>query len=221
LTRKRRARTVDNILSGGEVKIVLGAIENQREEMAIKAPMFSGFRRGELVHMTEDWIQRGKIRVPIEIPCDCWECKKPLYRKVKKKNSKKTVKVLKKPSGVWMPKTKAGARGIPLNPLSEELFKKFFKEHHAVREILPCTRSVYYTVHDIVYPRIKDQLTHELFPHVLRGVFASRLAETGISPYKLAEIMGWEDIKTAMAYIALFGPQEEAEGLTIESFVNV
>jgi len=218
LTRKRRARTKDNVLDGKEVRIVRAAIETPRERLCIDGILFTGFRRGELVHMTEDWISRGKIHVPSEIPCDCWECRNTLYRTVKRNG--KHIKEVKKPAGVWMPKTEAGARGIPLNVLSRELFDWYFKDHHAIRELVPCTRSVYYTIKTIE-SRIKDQLTHELIPHGLRGVYASRLAEKKTSPYKLMEIMGWDDIKTAMSYVALFGPSEKAEGLTIESFVNV
>lgn len=219
MTRKRRARTKDNVLDGKEVRIVRAAIETDRERLCIDGILFTGFRRGELVHMTEDWVRRGKIQVPSEMPCDCWECKKTLYRTVKRNG--KRVKEVKKPSGVWMPKTEAGARGIPLNVLSRELFDWYFKNHHAVRKLVPCTRSVYYTIHDVLYPRIKNQLTHELIPHGLRGTFASRLAEQKVGSMKLKEIMGWDSVDVANSYVAMYAPSKEAEGLTIESFVDV
>jgi len=219
IQRKKRARVRDNVLSGIEVKILLGALETDRERLCIEGLLFTGLRRGELVHLTRDWIQRGKIQVPSQTACDCWECKKIIYRKVKKKKSKKTVKVLRKPAGLWMPKTNAGARSIPLNELSKKLFDWYFREHHAIRELVPCTKSVYYTIKQIE-SRIKDQLTHELIPHGLRGVYASRLAEQGISTFKLKEIMGWAHSKVADEYIALYGPSEEAEGLTMHAFTN-
>lgn len=266
MVRKRRARTLDNILTGKEVKTSLDALETDREQLSVKGPLYAGFRSSEFIHMTEDWIYGGKIHIPSEIPCDCWECKKVRYQIVKKKrstadvekrlealrqkfsnslspeqfeelkkeldtfsvllaSSKKSVKKIKKPPGVWMPKSKKGARAIPLNELSAKLFDWYFKDHHAVREMLPCTRSHYYTVNQIE-KRIKDQLIHELFPHVLRGVYASRLAASRmpdgsrISPFTLCHIMGWEDIKTAMKYIAIFGSVPQAENLNMKSFIS-
>jgi len=218
--RKRRAKTLDNILTGNEVKALLDAFETDRERLAVEGPLYGGFRSSEFIHLTKDWIYGGKIHIPSEIICECWECKKVIYQKVKKKASKKIIKKIRKPSGVWMPKTEKGARGIPLNELSIKLFNWYFKDHHAIRETLPCTRSHYYTIKQIE-KRIKDQLIHELFPHVLRGVYASRLAaDPTISPFVLCDIMGWTDVKTAMKYIANYRPVPQAKSLNMESFIS-
>jgi integrase len=177
--------------------------------------MYSGLRRGELIHMTKDWIARGKIQVPSRIVCDCWECKGERWSR---KTKKSTEKRLVKPSGFWIPKTENSARGIPLNSLSRELFDRFFKKHEAVREVIPCTRSLYFTLKTIE-DRIKDRLVHELIPHGLRGIYAIRLAEKGIDAFKLQMIMGWDDVKTALWYVATYGPAKVAEDLDESDFV--
>lgn len=48
-------------------------------------------------------------------------------------------------------------------------------------------------------------LTKKVYPHALRSTAAMMFANAGLSAQGLCEIMGWEDLRTAQAYITRSG----------------
>lgn len=51
----------------------------------------------------------------------------------------------------------------------------------------------------------RTDLTKKIYPHALRSTSAMMFANAALSAQGLCEIMGWEDLRTAQAYIARSG----------------
>src|SRR3972149_6297902 len=94
--RKAKPKSLPNAMLADERAILLDNIENDEERMAVIGLFYTGMRVSEFVHMNKSWINwRTKcINVPEEMKCPCLAC---LPR-----------------NGTWQPKTKQGARVIPI-----------------------------------------------------------------------------------------------------------
>lgn len=49
------------------------------------------------------------------------------------------------------------------------------------------------------------KIEHHVFPHALRGTFATILASKGFDIYEVKDVLGWKSIHPAIFYINLAG----------------
>ena len=160
----------EDALEDNEVDMLISAAKGHDRDI-ITMLIFTGMRVSELTHMTKDWIKWQKEI--IQIPGE---------------------------SNEWKPKTKAGARTIPIID----------------KRLIEALRSYFYHYEDIGYSRqtiwnkVKKaaentKITHKVYPHALRATLATKLAHLGISATSLQHIMGWADLKNAEKYIKASG----------------
>lgn len=190
-----KPRTKDNILTDNEVQSVLDACSTHTESFSFRSLVYVGFRVSEFVHMRKDWVnwEENIITIPSRMKCNCNPCERELRNKKKE---------ITKPSGYWQPKTAAGARTIPVVPEYKAHLNWFYKKHSKVMEIYSWRQYVNNLLLDL---EDRTDLHHRLFPHCLRGTFATMLARKGFTPYEIMTILGWERLDEAMYYVKLAG----------------
>jgi integrase len=180
--------SVDNAITADEMEKMMKACVTPKEKLVLSCTMLFGMREGEIVHMREAWIsyQSNKILIPMEQPCSCSYCKEV---------------------GKWKPKTRRGARAIPLwhewGCASVKSYFGLYKDSGIK------SRN---TVQNIV-KRIAERarVQSNVNPHGLRATAGTNFAEMGMSAQGLCEVMGWSDLRTAQHYIRRCGKTAERE----------
>jgi site-specific recombinase XerD len=190
-----KPRTKENILEDREVKSVLDNCATPLESFTFRSLVYAGFRVSEFVHMRKTWVKwtRGVMVIPSRMKCNCKTCERELINK----NGTVTKK-----SGYWQPKTPAGARAIPIVPEYKDHLTWFYQDHKEVMEVYPWRQYVNNLLNDL---EDRSDLNNRLFPHCLRGTFATMLARKGFSPYEIKDVLGWERIEEAMYYVKVAG----------------
>lgn len=180
-----KGKTKENLLSDKEIERLENAAKGLKERLIVKGLLYTGMRVGEFVHMTRDWtdFEQGLIFIPRKQPCSCNEC-------------------LDDRGGMWEPKTEAGIRAVPILPEAEEVFRMFFALYPKVMEQIPSRGSAYYHLQKVAK---RAEIEHKVFPHALRGTFATMLATEGFTPFEIQDVMGWKNVETASDYIRLGG----------------
>lgn len=104
-------------------------------------------------------------------------------------------------------KTPRAARSIPFGqrPIVRDIVKRYF----SLYKRFPLTRQgIHYRVVQLAREAgIKKKVT----PHGLRATAAYQYAEAGLSGQALRQLMGWESLVTAEAYIEASGRAAELE----------
>jgi len=215
------------LLAPEQIKEVANVIRNKQEGLAFYSLIYTGLRISEFIHLNKDWINfdRNLIRIPDKQRCDCMGC---LYirrnlktkldyseteydepdesvsfsssrrRRRKRKGLSERQKIRVK--GYWVPKTVASERTIPVVEEAQEVLYPYFKEYDEILEIYPARQYV-----NNILNRLEKRSKVKLFPHCLRGTFATMLAIKGFNPYEITDTMGWSDINVAIFYIKLSG----------------
>lgn len=200
-------KVLQNIPPMEIVEKIIAVPKSLVDKLLVYVLIYTGLRVGEFVHMRREWIRwdLNKIYIPRERPCSvCRSCRKERY----KKNRKTGEWVLIKPVNTWRAKTDSAVRSVNISPELKAVLKEFFTKHKAVQEVFP--------YRELAWHRLK-QLAKEagvkwrLFPQLLRGIVASKLAGQKVDVYRLKEIMGWKDIGMAAEYVKLFRPSTEEE----------
>ena len=181
---KRRGESAEYSLSQPQVQALLAACQDYEERVTIGCQLFLGLRVSELAHMRADWVtDDGDLKVPSFQTCNCAEC-------------------ARERGGEWRPKTKAGARTLPipkrLRPDLSELFK--VKPYG-----VGISRVGLYYRTKTVLKRAKIKF-HGLsgntaFPHALRSTCAMMLALSGMEAIALCYFMGWKSIAVGDHYL--------------------
>jgi len=144
--------------------------------------------------MNVNWItESGDLKIPTSQVCNCAECSRVRH-------------------GLWKPKTKAGARTLPIP-------KRLRKDLSELLRLKPYGLGVsrvglYYRTKTVLLRakvKIKGQ-SSEAFPHALRATCFNLLIEGGMSPQGLCYFAGWSNIAIASHYISLV----RAKGLALE-----
>jgi len=179
-------KTIENVLTTEEVSLLEQNAVSVREKLIVNGLLYTGMRVGEFIHLNRDWIdfKAHHIRIPGSMPCQCKSCK------------------IGHPTGVWKPKTTQGARVIPIAPEVLSELKEYFRTFKSVMEMIPSRGSAHY---HLKMAAKRAGITHPVFPHALRGTFASLLAQKGFDPFEIKEIMGWKSVEMASSYVRLFG----------------
>ena len=190
-----KSKTRENVLSQDEIDGLLEAVDTRLEDFVVRGLLYTGLRVSELVHVRKDWIDldRWTLTVPESQPCKCRDCKRVL------RNRKGEVI---KPARTWKPKTKSGERTIPLVPEVREILEWFFNEHNAVMDVFPYRQYINYTLDDVVD---SARIGHPVFPHALRGTFATMMAERGFDIWEIKDTLGWKTIAPAEFYVRIAG----------------
>ena len=200
--KNRKPKTKENLLSPEQVDKVLSVISSQREDFVFKGILYTGLRNSEFLHMNKRWINfnRDLLRVPGKQECNCKGCKYA-RRKIRSEANKKIDKRMElRLDGYWVPKTASSERTIPIVDEAKEVFYPFFKKYDSILEVFPFRQYI-----NNILSRLQRKSGVKLFPHCLRGTFATMLAIKGFSPYEIQEALGWADIGVAMHYIKLSG----------------
>ena len=175
-------------LNNDQIRSVVGACTTLEERFLLKAPLFLGLRVGELVHMRSDWVIPPKeVRVPAQQWCDCLGCLKQ-----------------KKNPGRWSPKTKSGARIIPLTaPVRTEVLEYLDSHRNGLQmSRFVATRKIKRV--------LKRAHLEESFAHALRATCATKLASAGLNAAQLCYLMGWANLKTAEKYVRIAEARKDA-----------
>ena len=193
----------DDILMKEEIDDLIKACKNPNEKFIVTTLIYSGMRVGEFTHMKKEWIrwQEGKIVVPQKETCDRYCCQYSKHKKIiRKKKKKERIRI----DGLWNPKTKEGARDIPLvNEEIKEVLRNWFNNHEGVK----MTRIGVYKLLQRVAGRVK--ILKKVYPHSLRATFASIMASKGVSAASIQAIMGWKSFATAQSYVKAMEASKE------------
>ena len=191
----RKPKTRENVLEEEEIEKLLAAVKTKLEEFIVKVLLYTGLRVSELIHLRRDWVdfKHEKISVPERQPCGCETCERVLRNKKGK---------ITKPSGFWQPKTPEGAGTIPMVPEVKPILKWFLNQHEEVMNVFPYRQYINNTLKKVV-KRVK--LGHPVFPHALRGTFATILADKDFDVFEIKDALRWKTIQPAIFYVKLSG----------------
>lgn len=145
---------------------LISACKSEKESLVIKGLLYSGMRAGEFANMKEHWVDWQ--RECIHVPSV---------------------------EGKWKPKTKAGAREIPINFEVKQILYKWFQTHKEIG----MDRVTIYRIVKRVGKRLRP--FKKVYPHSLRATFATMMAANDMQVYDIQAIMGWAKIDTANSYI--------------------
>ena len=192
-----KSKTIENRLSPQEVDRFKKAAKDLCEVFLVYVLLYTGMRVSEVVHMKLSWVNfdRGIITIPESQPCRCQECKAALYNRKGK---------MTKPADTWKPKTSSSARVIPVVPEVEDVLKSFFSKHKVVMDVVPSRGSAYHTLKVVAR---RAGIKHPVFPHALRGTFATMLAVKKFGVFELKDALGWKTIAPAEFYVRLAGEE--------------
>ena len=180
---RKRGESAEYALTEAQVKAVLAACQDIDERVTIGCQLFLGLRVGELAHMRADWItDDGNLKVPGFQSCNCAEC-------------------VRMHGGTWKPKTKAGARTLPIPKRLRRDLAEMFKIKPYGMEVSRV--GLYYRTKVILQRarvRHKGLACNTAFPQALRATCARMLANGGMNPINLGYYTGQNSI-TVMEHL--------------------
>lgn len=195
--RKYGAKTKRNLLTDQEIEDLINACNTAIEKLVIKGLLYTGMRVSEFIHMRRDWIDwdSGFIRIPESQECtDHSECRKE--RTVVDWGTGEKIKI----RNTWRPKVQDASRVIPILPEVKGIFKGYFKKYRKISELIPDRVEAWRIVKTVAD---RAMIKKRIFPHVLRGTFASILAGKDFDALTIQAILGWKSVKTADEYIRI------------------
>ncbi|GAH08425.1 unnamed protein product, partial [marine sediment metagenome] len=166
--RVKRGESAEFTLSQTQVQALLSACNDLDERVTINAQLFLGLRVGEVAHLRADWVtQEGNLKIPSQQVCRCAEC-------------------ARERGGTWHPKTKAGARTVPIPQRMKKDLSELFKAKPYGMEVSRIglwgrTKRILKRAR-ITFKGLSDNTA---FPHALRSTCATMLAVGGMSPVGL------------------------------------
>jgi integrase len=183
----KRGHSSEHALNQGQIQQLITTCQTLEERVLVKLPLFCGLRSGEIAHLKASWVTpEGYLKIPREQPCNCWECANSPH------------------PGHWQPKTKAGARTLPI---VQQLYPDLMGFLKKSPDGFGLTRvNVYHHIKAILR---KAGLPNS-YPHSLRATCFSILAASGMSAPALAAFAGWSNLAVAQVYIDLVQAQQAA-----------
>lgn len=188
----QKPKVEDNILDAKEQEKFLESARSFEGKLLAYGLLYTGMRVSEFIHMKRGWLNWGKknppkyygaIEIPKEMRCDCYECKD-------------------KRNGYWRVKTKRSARTIPILEEPSGYLKSFFDDHSQIMDLIPHRQEAWKII-----KRLGKRAGFKVFPHALRGTFATILAAKDFSADVIQDTLGWAQPETANKYIRLSGEQ--------------
>lgn len=168
-----------------------------------------GLRRGELVHLQEDWIdwREQEIRIPSYEPClkgedgyRCGMCRDLAKQRVEYNDGLEFDEALQ---WMWAPKTEAGARDIYFgHDVRAQMYLERYFAPDDVDQFAVSGASVSRRVKDAAANTIEIN-PEDVHPHGLRSTAATYMAaRPGTTIYSLLNYFGWVKLSTAERYLA-------------------
>lgn len=167
-----------------------------------------GMRKGEITHMTRDWIDwnRNMICIPRHENCIkgknsmdiCGYCKSLAEQKAEH-NLDIDYKEAKEAQ--WTAKTEESVRDIPFDfhPRVEMIIDEFFTRWDSWPVSAQGVTRRIKAAHE------ESTLTKRVYPHALRATAASHHAGRGLGAIPLQSMMGWAQLSTAHNYVRASG----------------
>lgn len=167
-----------------------------------------GMRKGEITHMTRQWVDwnRNMICIPYHEPCIkgrnsmdiCGYCRQNAKQKVEH-NPDLTMDEAEEMH--WVAKTEEASREIPFDfhPRVSLLVDEFFDRWDA----WPVSASA--ITRRVKKATEKSGLDKRVYPHSLRATAASYHAARGLDVIPLQSLMGWSQVSTAHNYVRASG----------------
>jgi integrase/recombinase XerD len=188
---KPKPKSRENVLTEEEIEMLKAACKTEEEKLVVYGLLYTGMRISEYIHLNKQWINTKtdppSIKIPYEMKCNCYECKKAHG---------------KKPAGMWRAKTKHAERVIPILPEVDDILYNYFLKHNSIMETIP-TRIYAWKIVKEVAKRAK--IKHPIFPHCIRATFATIVAKKGFDAIYLQHVMGWKQLSMAQEYVRLSG----------------
>jgi len=187
-----KPKVEDNILNAKQQKKFVESARFFDEKILAYGLLYTGMRVSEFLHLREKWIDwdkknppkyYGAIEIPKEMRCECYECKA-------------------KRNGYWRAKTKRATRVIPILEEPSGYLKSFFDHHSKIMDLIPHRQEAWRII-----KRLGKRAGFKVFPHALRGTFATILAAKDFSADVIQDTLGWAQPSTANKYIRLSGEQ--------------
>jgi len=178
-----RGRSEESALNETQLKKLWGACSEPTDKVLVGLCAFAGLRVGEAIHLNASWIKEGCIVIPSSMPCNCWECHT---------------------RGRWKPKTKAGARTIPLPSILKPVLESYLRTHP---EGLKMTRQ---TANNRVRALQEKAGLPHIFPHALRASYATLLATKGMQAMTICYLLGWSRLEVAQHYVRIAEAKADA-----------
>jgi integrase len=169
-----------------------------------------GLRRGELVHMKEDWINWRKqmIEIPLHEPCSkgidgeiCGDCKQLAKQRVEYSDNLTLKEAM---DWVWVPKTEAASRDIyfGFDTRAEMYIERYFSSDE-YNQVEACGTSISRRVKRSA--ELAPELNPEnINPHALRAT-AATYHSGRLKVLSLMQFMGWCQPSTAKVYFSRNG----------------
>lgn len=177
----KRGASADFALEDDGVDRLWRVAKELDDKVLVGLTMMEGMRVSEAVHLKSDWIRtagdHSEISIPVHMECGCGGCRKR--------------------GGYWKPKSKAGARIIPVVVTFQPHLLQLLK-HQPYG--LGYTRKT-------AWRRIKELAEKAgisyLSPHILRATAATNFAKAGFTAPELCYVMGWSRIEMGSHYIQI------------------
>lgn len=167
-----------------------------------------GLRRGELVHLQEDWISwhDSTIRIPAHEPCrkgedggPCSDCTQSAKQRVDHADDLTREQALK---WSWAPKTEDGVRDVYYgHDVRMALYLERYFDSEQYDEYNPGGSAVGRRVKRAA-EKAPELDPDDVHPHGLRATAASFMAGRGVGQYQLMQHFGWAQPSTALHYIS-------------------
>lgn len=170
-----------------------------------------GLRRGELVHLREEWIdwRQQMIHIPPHDKCDygrdggrCGDCRQLARQRVEHAPADTDLDFETALEWMWVPKTEAAARSIYYgwDPRCEIYLERYFAAEEYTR--FEASGSAVGRRVTKAAERTEGVDPDMLSPHNLRATAATHLGARGLSPSGMLQMFGWVDMSTAEVYIS-------------------
>jgi len=168
-----------------------------------------GLRAGEIVHMTEEWIdwRRRMIVIPAHEPCGkgrdgglCGYCRQLAEQRAEHNADVSIDEAL---AERWTPKTKAAAREVPFDahPRAELVVEAYFDRFHAFQT----SKTGLNRRLNRAAEKADGLCPDDVRPHGLRATAATYFASRGLDVIALQSMFGWANLSTARNYLARSG----------------
>lgn len=186
------------VLTDDQVRAFLLSLVALDDQVLAGLQLFCALRIGEVAHLRAPWVRHGGIHIPSQQECGCTEC-------------------MQRRSGLWKPKTTAGARVLPIVPELATNLEHWLPAH---AEGFGVSRVRLYQRTKLLLKRAKVRISgpagDTAFPHALRATCLTRLATGGMDAAAFAYFAGWGDIAVASHYINLARARAKAQEQALE-----
>jgi len=208
--------TKEDALSDREWEFLLEGAQSMRDPYSFDAQLVVivggrlGMRAGEIVHMTESWIdwQEKIIQIPHHDRCTkgrdggiCGYCESLAQQRVDHHDGALSIEEAR--AQRWHPKTRNSAREVPFgfSTRAEIVLERYFERFD---EFTVSRQGVNRRVEKAA-EKAPGLSGDDVYPHALRASAASHHAGRGLEAFQLQQLLGWEDVRTALKYVQRSG----------------